>query len=178
MFSQFPDALTEALTLATATAFVSGWIVAKLGSYISRRLKARNQDPRDSRIRSLEADVRVALSVADKAKARRDEAEGELAAAREALKSRDAARASQEIAIDRLRADLKDSVRKTRELREELTLRATESVRSEVKLREVETELSLVHASTDLLTTGMLDYRNPDADEDDVQIFKAGTRKL
>ena len=170
MFSEFP----EALTLAAVTAFVSGWVVAKFGSYVGRKLQARNQDPRDSRIRSLEADVRVAHSAAEKAKARLDEINGELAEARKALKIRDAALANQESAVDQLRADLKDSVKKTRELREELTLRATENVRSEVKLREVETELSLVHASTDLLATGMLDYMNPETDEEDVQIFKAG----
>jgi uncharacterized coiled-coil protein SlyX len=116
----------------------------------------------------------VAHSAAEKAKTRLDEVNGELAEARKTLKTRDAVLASQENAVDRLRTDLKDSVKKTRELREELTLRATESVRSEVKLREVETELSLVHASTDLLATGMLDYMIPEAEEEDVQIFKAG----
>jgi chromosome segregation ATPase len=170
MFSEFP----EALILATVTAFLSGWIVARFGNYVSRKLEARNQDPRDSRIRSLEADVRVAHSAAEKAKVHLDEVNGELAEARKALKIRDAAMANQDSAINQLRADLKGSVKKTRELREELTLRATENVRSEVKLREVETELSLVHASTDLLATGMLDYMNPETDEDDVQIFRAG----
>jgi septal ring factor EnvC (AmiA/AmiB activator) len=170
MFSEFH----EALTIATVAAFVAGWIVAKFGSYVSRKLKARHQDPRDSRIRSLEADVRVAQTAADKAKSHFEQTSGEVSQLRKALKERDAALAKQESTIERLRTDLRDSVKKTRELREELTLRATENVRSEVKLREVETELSLVHASTDLLATGMLDYLNPEADEDDVQIFKAG----
>lgn len=170
MFAEFP----EAMTLATVTAFLSGWIVAKFGTYVSRKLKARNQDPRDSRIRSLEADVRVAQTAAEKAKARLEETNGELYAVRKELKERQAELSKRETTISELRADLKDSVKKTRELREELTLRATENVRSEVKLREVETELSLVHASTDLLATGMLDYITPEGDEDDVQIFKAG----
>jgi chromosome segregation ATPase len=169
MFSEFPDALILAVT-----AFLSGWIASRFGNSVSRKLAARDQDPRDSRIRSLEADVRVAHSAAEKAKAHLVEINVELAEARKTLKLREAAMADQDGAINRLRTDLKGSVKKTRELREELTLRATESVRSEVKLREVETELSLVHASTDLLTTGMLDYMNPETDEDDVQIFKAG----
>jgi chromosome segregation ATPase len=170
MFAEFP----EALTLATVAAFMSGWIVAKFGSYVSRKLKARNQDPRDSRIRSLEADVRVAQTAADKAKARFEDNSGELSQLRKELKDRQAELARQKITIDQLRVDLKDSVKKTRELRHELTMRATENVRSEIKLREVETELSLVHASTDLLATGMLDYMTPESDEEDVQIFKAG----
>jgi hypothetical protein len=37
----------------------------------------------------------------------------------------------------------------------------------------VETELSVVQASTDLLATGVLDFMT-DSDEDDVQVFKAG----
>ncbi len=54
---------------------------------------------------------------------------------------------------------------KTRELRGELSNRAVESVISEVKLREVETELSVAHASTDLIATGVLDYSMaPDAE--------------
>ena len=47
---------------------------------------------------------------------------------------------------------------KTRELRAELSDRATENVKSEVKLREVETELSIAQASTDMIATGVLDY--------------------
>jgi hypothetical protein len=41
-------------------------------------------------------------------------------------------------------------------------------MRSEVKLREVETELSVAQASTDMIATGVLDYSlAPDADDDD-----------
>ncbi len=56
---------------------------------------------------------------------------------------------------------------KTRELRSELSDRAQENVRSEVKLREVETELSVAQASTDLIATGVLDYSvAPDGEEE------------
>lgn len=171
MFAEFPE---EALTLATLTAFVSGWIVAKFGGYVSRKLKSRNPDPRDNRIRSLEADVRVAQTASEKVKARLDETNAELSEVRKSLKEREEELEKQRTTISVLRTDLKDSVKKTRELREELTQRATENVRSEVKLREVETELSLVHASTDMIATGMLDYVTADGDEEDVQVFKAG----
>jgi chromosome segregation ATPase len=169
MFEETP----EPLMLATVTAFLSGWIVAKIGAYIGRKVKARNQDPRDIRIRSLEADVRVAQSAAEKVKAKLEETAGELSETQKLLKERDGALFKQDQSIDQLRADLRDSVKKTRELREELAVRATENVRSEVKLREVETELSVVQASTDLLATGVLDFMT-DSDEDDVQVFKAG----
>ena len=169
MFAELP----EALTLATAAAFVSGWIVAKFGSYVSRKWKARHPDPRDNRIRSLEADVRVAQTATEKVKTRLEETNAELAEVRKALKEREEEFEKQRTTISVLRTDLKDSVKKTRELREELTQRATENVRSEVKLREVETELSLVQASTDLIATGMLDYV-AECDEEEVQVFKAG----
>ena len=57
-----------------------------------------------------------------------------------------------------MNSDLKDSVLKTRELRSELSERATENIKSEVKLREIETELDVAQASTDLIATGVLDY--------------------
>ena len=59
-------------------------------------------------------------------------------------------------------------MKKTRELRAELQDRATENVRSEAKLREVETELSVAQASTDLIATGVLDYSlAPDKEQGD-----------
>ena len=172
MFLEIPDSLT----IAAIAAFLSGWVVAKIGSYISSKLRARHQDPRDVRIRSLEADVRVAQTASEKAKTRLDELNGELTEANRTIKTKDTELAKQANTIVQLRHDLRESVRKTRELREELTERATENARSEGRLREVQTELSVVQASTDMLATGMLDYLTPDGDgdDDDVQIFKAG----
>ncbi|MDX1509116.1 MAG: hypothetical protein R3358_12595, partial [Woeseiaceae bacterium] len=44
--------------------------------------------------------------------------------------------------------------------------RAEENVRSEAKLREVETELSVAQASSELISTGVLDYSMaPDGEE-------------
>ena len=58
-------------------------------------------------------------------------------------------------------------MKKTRELRGELSNRAAENVKSEVKLREVETELSVAQASTDMIATGVLDYSDaPDAQDE------------
>ena len=74
---------------------------------------------------------------------------------------------TQEELIASLQNDLRDSVKKTRELRSELTDRATENLRSEVKLREVETELSVAQASTDMIATGVLDYSIGEVGDDD-----------
>jgi len=64
----------------------------------------------------------------------------------------------QQAKLEKYAADLKESVIKTRELRAELADRATEHVHAEAKIREVETELSVAQASTDMIATGVLDY--------------------
>ena len=71
--------------------------------------------------------------------------------------------------IEKIQSDLKYSVIKTRELRAELAERATENVHAEAKIREVETELSVAHASTDMIATGILDYRLAQDEEDEEQ---------
>lgn len=163
----------QTLLILTGGAFLAGWLVAKIAGYLGRKLSAGKRDPRDDRIRSLIADVRVAQTVAEKAKAQAEEKSRELTEAASALKARQAVIEQQDGIILQLRSDLKGSVLKTRELRTELTERAAENVKSEVKLREVETELSVAQASTDLLVTGVLDYSM--TDEDDVPIFKSGS---
>ncbi len=168
-----PVETPETLLYITVGAVFVGWLVAKVSSYLASRFSARARDPRDDRIRSLEADLRVAHTSNDKVKVQLDERTRELAEVRQTLKSRDKVVAELENSITKLRDDLKDSVIKTRELRAELTERVTENVRSEIRLREVETELSVAHASTDLLATGMLDFTTTDDDEE-LPAFRAG----
>jgi len=164
MFMDTPDTL---LYVAVG-AFLLGWVVAKISAVLAGKIQARKRDPRDDRIRNLNAELRIAQADAAKSKKQLEDLEKEITEAQECTASRDGVITSQQEKITQLRADLKDSVKKTRELRGELTNRAQESVRSEVKLREVETELSVAQASTDLIATGVLDYSDaPDGDEDE-----------
>lgn len=172
MFMETP----QTLLYFTIGAFVLGWVVAKIGSRFGGKSKARKRDPRDDRIRSLEAELRVAKSDAEKVKNEFKHHDRELAEANEMIANRESAIENQLEIIAALRKDLKESVRKTRELRAELSERATENVRSEVRLREVQTELSVAQASTDMIATGVLDYTvAPDSEdgEDDTQAAKA-----
>jgi septal ring factor EnvC (AmiA/AmiB activator) len=155
----------QTLLLITVGTFVFGWIVAKVGSYFGARASNKQRDPRDDRIRSLEADLRVAHSSVEKIKAQLEDRGTELSQTQKLVAARAASFGELEDTIVRLRTDLKDSVKKTRELRAELTDRAAENVRSEVKLREIEAELSVAQASTDLLSAGMLDYNVPENEE-------------
>lgn len=169
------EGIPEKFLLLVAGAFVLGWLVAKFGAFMSRRAKAANRDPRDDRIRSLEAELRVAQTDAAKA---RDELENrvkEFAEASATIAERENVIDEQVQSIAQLRKDLKDSVRKTRELRAELSDRATQNLKSEVKLREVETELEVSRASTDLIATGVLDYSDAPDDEEESAVFKAGS---
>ena len=148
----------DTLLYVAIGAFVLGWVVAKISAAIAGKIQARKRDPRDDRIRSLEAELRVAETNAAKAGDELDKVKGRTEELESRVADRDIAIASQAEKIDQLKVDLRESVKKTRELRAELSSRAEENVRSEVKLREVETELSVAQASTDLIATGVLDY--------------------
>jgi len=154
MFMETP----QTLIYLVGGAFLLGWLVGKIGAYFGNRFAANKRDARDDRIRSLDADVRVAQTDAEKVKTDLEERDKDLVEQKAAVEQHNAKIKEQSQTIARLRADLKDSVKKTRELRAELSDRATENVRSEVMLREVQTELSVAHASTDMIATGVLDY--------------------
>jgi chromosome segregation ATPase len=154
MFFEIP----QNLILMTAGAFLLGWLLSSLSSSLGSRAKARKRDPRDDRIRSLEAENRIAQSDAGSLREKVEQLEQELDETTGGIEKRDNVITHQQGKIDKLNSDLKESVMKTRQLRAELSDRATENLRSEVKLREVETELEVAQASTDLIATGVLDY--------------------
>lgn len=157
--------------VAVLGTFMLGWVTGRVGAALKARSQAKKRDPRDDRIRGLDAELRIANSEAEKAREKLAALDKELSDAKKSMERRDDVITEQQGQLLRLRADLKDSVRKTRELRAELSDRAEESVRSQVKLREVETELSVAQASTDFIATGVLDYNmvNDDLDEGEAQ---------
>lgn len=163
MFVELP----QNLILMTAGAFLIGWILSAINSRLGRKQHARRRDPRDDRIRSLEAELRIAQSEVEKSREKIEQLEDEVKDTTEGLEKRDNVISHQQSKLEETTADLKDSVMKTRELRAELSDRATENLKSEVKLREVETELEVAQASTDLIATGVLDYSlAPDGQEE------------
>jgi len=163
MFVDLPENL-----VLIAAAFLLGLLLATFVSSLTSGKNTSKRDPRDDRIRSLEAEHRVAQSAATKAQDELEAAQEELTEATEGIERRDNVISDQQAKIERITRDLKESVLKTRELRGELTERATENVHAEAKIREVETELSVAQASQDLLATGVLDYKFvPDEDDSD-----------
>ncbi len=152
--------------LMLAAAFVVGWILSSIKSFFSSKKQAKSRNPRDDRLRSLQAEHRIAQADLAKTTKKFEALKKKLEDARDSIEKRDSMISQQKLRFDGMKKDLTDSVRKTRELRAELSDRATESVKSEVKLREVETELDVAHASTDMISTGVLDYSlAPDGEE-------------
>ena len=182
MFVEIP----QNLILMTLGAFLLGWILASINSRLGDKTRARKRDPRDDRIRSLEAEQRVSQADLEEIREKAEKLQAELEDSSEGVEKRDNVITHQQDKLDETTRDLKESVLKTRELRAELSDRATENVKSEVKLREVETELSVAQASTDLIATGVLDYsiapekekrrKNDHVDDvDDPDLSKAAT---
>lgn len=162
MFFDFP----QELLLYTTSAFLAGLLVATLSNSMGARRKAKKRDPRDDRIRELEAELRIAQGNGEKKMSELERLEEELKETTIGIERRDNVITEQQSKLERAKSDLRDSVMKTRELRSELTERATESVHAEAKIREVETELSVAQASTDLIATGVLDYSmTPDKED-------------
>ena len=152
--------------LIAGGAFLLGWIMARISAALGRRFKAGKRDPRDDRIRSMDAELRIAHGEVNKLKNALEEQEKEVAKVQKFVENRDEEALKRTGVIEKLTSDLKESVQKTRELRTELTDRATENIKSEVKLREVETELSVAQASSDLIATGILDYSTEPSEKD------------
>ena len=163
MFVELPENL-----VMIAAAFLLGLLLATVVSSITSGNRTKKRDPRDDRIRSLEAELRVSQGAATTAQEELEGLDEELKEATIGIERRDNVISEQQSKLDRVSRDLKESVMKTRELRSELTERATENVHAEAKIREVETELSVAQASQDLLATGVLDYKFvPDEDDPD-----------
>ncbi len=154
MFADLP----QNLILYSAGAFLLGWILSAIHARMTASSRANKRDPRDDRIRSLEAEARVARSDAEEMSEKDALQQKELMEANEGIEKRDNVIAHQQSRLEKTGSDLKSSVMKTRELRSELSDRASENIRSELKIREVETELDIAQASTDMIATGVLDY--------------------
>ena len=158
--------LPQELILYTAGAFLLGWLLSSISSRLGARYKAKKRDPRDDRIRGLEAELRIAQGESGKTQSELERLEEELKQTTIGLERRDHVITEQQSKLEKVQSDLKESVIKTRELRSELAERATENVHAEARIREVQTELSVAQASTDLIATGVLDYTVPSEQED------------
>jgi chromosome segregation ATPase len=177
--------LLEMPLVLGAVAFLAGYVLAKLGSLLGRRRRPKvpgEMSERDHQLRAVEAELRVAqrkLEESEKAEKDWKVERGELTAEIEAL--RDEA-ATHEVQLQDLRGQLVDECSKTQTLRSELSSRAEESIRAQVALRDMETELSLAQVGSEVVRdeidrlaaereelTGRLDSLRQQLDEEEAQ---------
>jgi chromosome segregation ATPase len=108
-----------------------------------------SEDPRNHRIREVEAELRtVHRQFADCEQVLEEKTE-EFNTSVETLQELRATLVEREEDLSRLKGDLEGSVTKTRELRTELQDRATETIREQVRAEEAETELDVARAGSE-----------------------------
>jgi chromosome segregation ATPase len=115
-----------------------------------------SEDPRNHRIREVEAELRtVHRQFADCEQALEEKTEEfntsveTLQELRVTLEEFRATLAEREEDLSKLKGELKGSVTKTRELRTELQDRATETIREQLRAEEAETELDVARAGSE-----------------------------
>jgi len=138
----------QLLGAAAAAGFFAGCLIVLLFSGSSRK-SSRQEDPRNHRIRELEADLRSVTRQLEDAEAALAEKTSEFNMSVETLQDLRVTLTEREARIDVLEVDLKGSVSKTRQLRQELQDRATETVREHVRAEEAETELEVARAGSE-----------------------------
>ena len=135
-----------------AVSFVAGYILAKLGAMLGGASTPKEEPTdKDRALRSAEAELRVAQKKVEEAEAQleaKNTEAGELRAELEELREE---HSEVEEQTTSLRDQLRDECEKTQKLRTELSERAEEGIRTEVKLRDAETELSLAQAGSDAI---------------------------
>ena len=112
--------LPQELILYTIGAFLVGYLLSSIFSRIGSRYRVTKRDPRDDRIRELEAELRIAQGSSDKTMTEVERLEEQLKETTIGIERRDTVISEQQARLERAQVDLKESVKKTRELRAEL----------------------------------------------------------
>ena len=141
------------LVLGTV-AFLAGYVLAKLGSLIGARGKQPKIEvsERDRQFRAAEAELRVAQRKLEDLLKKQEtmlEERGEMNAELETLREEAAKHAG---LLKDAHDQLADECNKTQSLRNELSSRAEEGIRAQVAMREMQTELSVVQAGSDVVS--------------------------
>jgi len=131
-----------------AAGFIVGCVLTRV-LHNSGQKSGKHEDPRNHRIRELEADLRSV-------KRQLEGSEEELAATNEEFKTAVATlqhlranAAEKDEKIAQLEKGVKESVAKTRELRKELQDRAAERLHEHVRAMQAETELEVTRAGSE-----------------------------
>ena len=94
------------LILMASGAFVLGWILASIVFGIRNRRRAQRRDKRDDRIRSLEAELRIASTERDQFLGKYEQAREALEDANDSIAKRDNVISHQQTRVEQLKKDL------------------------------------------------------------------------
>ena len=131
-----------------AAAFLVGALLTRIVCG-SRRGVADSEDPRNHKIRELEADLRTLQRQCGETEQELEEKTVEFDIAVETMQELRATLADRDMAVDDLNEELKSEAKKTRELRQVLQDRATQTIREQVRAEEAETELEVARAGSE-----------------------------
>lgn len=150
--------LQEVLLILAFAAVVGVGVLLRLGA--RKRAEAPSESGRhedlNHRVRALEADLRIAQRKAQEAELAVERQREELDELRSTLKTREETLAEQKATLDEIEQQFAKECSKTQTLRKELTERATESVKATVRVKDAETELSVLKAGSDAVLDQML----------------------
>ena len=151
----FTELTNQQLMIATA---LGGVVVGSVVMRIFTRASARDaytEDPRNHKIRELEADLRTLKRESEEYNDDLNGKAAEFNTAVESLQELRSILAERDATIAELQVDQKSSVVRIRELRHELQDRATETVRNHVRAEEAETELEVARAGSEAVLSEM-----------------------
>jgi hypothetical protein len=134
--------------VATGVAFVVGFLLARLFSG-SRGKPSDTEDPRNHRIRELEADLRTVNRELVECTAALDVKTADFDTAVQTLQGVRLELVACQEQLAEMKLELKDEMSKTRGLRTELQDRASETIRHKVRASEAETELDVSRAGSE-----------------------------
>jgi chromosome segregation ATPase len=144
--------------LLGASAFVAGWLIAYisriLGGDFGRHGSAKSKSARASsehKIRALEADLRLSLKAREKAECGLATVRAELEPMTEEAKIFSKTLEGRDARLAEVKQGLAEECAKTAKLRKELTGRAEETIRAKAQIRNIETELDVAQAGSDVV---------------------------
>jgi len=138
------------LIAASAGSFFVGVVFSRI-VFGTRKSKIASEDPRNHRIRQLEVDLRLAERRLEEYDEQLATKTYEVDQSMATVHDLNAVLSQRESEVEVLRSEVKGAVKKTRELRQELTDRAAETIREHVRAEEAQTELEVVRAGSDAL---------------------------
>ena len=153
------------LIAIAAGSFVAGVVFTRLALRTGKR-SAAGEDRRDHLIRQLEADLRVAQRRLEEYTVQIETKTQECDQSMATVLDLNALLDTRNCEVENLRKEVKGAVRKTHELRRELTNRAEETLREHVRAEEAQTELDVVRAGSDAIVSEFSRYQQNDRDDD------------